>query len=233
MFTLRNTAIFVILSLPMCPAAFAQAATADWSGLHVGLVAGEAGLSTSITPDYTNGFGYDNGGNGYDDYGGKAHGTGGGAITGLDLGYNVQFGKAVLGVEGDYSVGSIGNSSPNTYIPVATNRMNSFATARLRAGYALDNTLLYATAGLAFAKISSSAVDYYLSDPYYNESSTGLRTGFVVGAGLEQALTSNISVKLEALYANLGHSTTVDEEGDAFKFSNNVTVGRVSLDYNF
>lgn len=213
--------------------ACAQSATTDWTGAHVGLTIGELGLSTNVTPNYTNGFGYSNNNSGYDGYGGKVRGSGGGAIVGVELGYNYQIDDIVVGGEADYSTGAVGNSSADTYIPISSNRLSNFSTVRARAGYALDHTLIYGTAGLALAKISSSAVDYYINDNYYNESTTGFRTGYVVGVGLEQALGSNVSLKVEGLYADFGASTSVDQEGDVFKFSNNVTVGRISLVYNF
>jgi len=233
MFKLRNILLVGALSTGVAASAHAQSAATDWSGIHAGVTIGELGLATNIAPDYSNGFGYSDSNDGYDQYGGKVHGSGGGAIAGLDLGYNFQLGNIVLGVEGDYSIGSVGNASANTYIPISSNRLNNFTTLRARAGYAFNHTLIYATGGLALAKISNAAVDYYINDSYYNENTSGLRTGYAVGFGLEQALSSNISLKVEALYAAFGRSTAVDQEGDVFKFSNNATVGRISLNYNF
>ena len=80
-------------------------------------------------------------------------------------------------------------------------------TVRLRAGYAFDRLLPYVTGGFAYGgtKASSSSVgtDYTNTDSFAG-SSSGTRTGYAVGGGLDYWLSSGWSVRAEALYYNLG-----------------------------
>jgi outer membrane immunogenic protein len=93
--------------------------------------------------------------------------------VGVGAGYNYQFGNTVLGIEGDYNWTNVDKTkdiaSPVRFEdaliaaaavlpPTNTTRfqMNEFATIRARAGLALDRTLVYATAGLAFGHIKNT-----------------------------------------------------------------------------
>jgi outer membrane immunogenic protein len=60
-----------------------------------------------------------------------------GFVVGGQLGYNLQFNEFLLGVEGDGSF-------------VDWGEVEAVGTARLRAGWAIDRFLLYATGGGAF-----------------------------------------------------------------------------------
>src|SRR5712691_11249551 len=69
-----------------------------------------------------------------------------------------------------------------------------FGTLRARAGYAMNNILLYATAGIAYGggQIDFGAVSESHSD-----------FGWTVGGGMEVALTPHWSAKAEYLYVDL------------------------------
>src|SRR5205085_8656947 len=81
-----------------------------------------------------------------------------GSLFGVQLGYNWQLTPDwVLGVEtdidwadinGNQNLSTVGVVGVGPVAFVAQQRINALGTARVRAGYALDDVLLYATAGL-------------------------------------------------------------------------------------
>lgn len=102
-------------------------------------------------------------------------------------------------------------------------------TARLKAGFAQDRFLVYATGGLAFGRVamrsSMQSNDVALvsctrisgsgdcgadgslgSEASWAASNSAVRTGFAVGAGLEYAVSKNFSIKAEGLYYDLGRT---------------------------
>jgi outer membrane immunogenic protein len=141
-----------------------------------------------------------------------------GVIGGGQVGCNYQTGQFVFGVETDIQGSGIrGNASiffpsPNGGITDATlatghEQLDWFGTVRARAGFtAMNNLLLYATGGLAYGKVSSSAslVLTPASDGNYAGSASGTKTGWTAGAGAEYAFARNWSVKVEYLYVDLG-----------------------------
>ena len=83
--------------------------------------------------------------------------------VGVTAGYNYQFGHTVLGIEGDFNWANVDKTKPfaleqtMTHAAAATRfKMDEFATLRARGGLALDQTLIYATAGVAFAHIQNT-----------------------------------------------------------------------------
>lgn len=91
-------------------------------------------------------------------------------------------------------------------------------TARLKAGFVADNLLIYATGGLAFGNLKSSAASetyWYTAGPtetlvasgYGSASSTAI--GWTVGAGLEYRMAPNWSLFAEYLYYSLDDSYNV------------------------
>jgi outer membrane immunogenic protein len=129
---------------------------------------------------------------------------------GVQAGYNYQIGSSVIGLEGDYNwVGlnktklfSLDDGSGST----ATFKFSEFGTLRARGGLALDRTLLYVTAGVAFAHIQNTdASDAFDNQgrpvtPQFTASEDKWKAGLAVGTGVEFALSQNWSVKGEYLY---------------------------------
>ena len=69
-----------------------------------------------------------------------------------------------------------------------------FGTLRGRAGFALNNILVYGTAGLAYGGITGELVGL-------DESKT--HVGWTAGLGMEVGFTPNWSAKVEYLYMDL------------------------------
>jgi outer membrane immunogenic protein len=149
-------------------------------------------------------------------------------LAGVQAGYNLQMdNKLVLGVEADISGTDLGTSQSITNLtPVigrsrkditttGSERLDWFGTVRGRVGYAgVDNLLMYATGGLAYAGGNASfgvasATGFGANNIPFNLVATdsSIRVGWTVGAGAEVRLVSfgpNWSVKGEYLYYDLG-----------------------------
>jgi outer membrane immunogenic protein len=140
-----------------------------------------------------------------------------GGILGGSVGYDKQFGSAVLGVEADFSWTDIDENAvhgipgdPSVEFPTlrfeTTYQMDWLSTVRGRAGFASDRWLLYGTAGLAFAKVSLDS-SVAIGDPVMgvlSGSNEETKTGWTAGGGGALAITDHLAVKAEALYYDLG-----------------------------
>jgi outer membrane immunogenic protein len=108
---------------------------------------------------------------------------------GLQGGYNWQVGHFVFGAEGDLQA----SGANDTFAPWKYSNP-WFGTLRGRGGFALNNVLLYGTAGLAVGGLRGEA-------PGLSESKTHL--GWTAGAGVAVGFTPNWSAKVEYLYVGL------------------------------
>jgi len=166
----------------------------NWTGFYVGIQGGWAGGS-----DVDGWFG------------------------GGQIGFNYQAPGStfVWGGELDGAFSNIGDSS--TALGITTkSEVDHFGTARLRAGTAFDDTLLYVTGGAAWAhnKVSVTGLG--------NASKT--HTGWTVGAGIEQGFGGGWSGKLEYLYADFGSANYF---GGMNSGGFDVHVLRAGLNYRF
>ncbi len=113
----------------------------------------------------------------------------------------------------------------------ASEQLEYLATARGRIGYAMGSWTPYLTGGLAVASTRIARTDY---TTLFEEASAGqLRTGFVVGAGVDHALDSNWSARLEYLYTNLGATSFQFSNGSRYDTQYDLHVVRLGLNYHF
>jgi outer membrane immunogenic protein len=112
-----------------------------------------------------------------------------GLFGGGQIGYNWQFSQFVFGAETDIQ----GSGADDTFAPWKFSNP-WFGTLRGRAGFALNNILIYGTAGLAYGGITGELVGL-------DESKT--HVGWTAGAGMEVGFTPNWSAKVEYLYMDL------------------------------
>jgi outer membrane immunogenic protein len=120
-----------------------------------------------------------------------------GGLIGGTAGYNWQFGQAVIGAEGDIDWSGI-KGTTTVLCPAGCETRNKWlATARGRVGFAFDRFLPYFTGGLALGDINANR-------PNFPGGSIS-NAGWTVGAGLEVGLVSNVSLKAEYLYVDLGN----------------------------
>jgi outer membrane immunogenic protein len=163
--------------------------------------------------------------------------------AGGQIGYNAQFNQTVLGVEADLNWINNGVKTTAFVAPpngVVTNVASSSAglrwlgTLRGRAGYAVDRALFYVTGGLAYGdvRVSSNASNFDgANTDLFAGSFSGVRVGYAVGAGLEYAITNNVSLKGEYLYYNLGSVTYSVAAANGFAVGEGLfTTGKQTFD---
>src|SRR4029077_15430287 len=125
-----------------------------------------------------------------------------GGFGGGQIGYNVQTGTIVLGIEGDIAGGDISQTVNGAVfgIPFTTAFTNdALASLRGRAGLAYNTWLFYGTVGGGWGhdKISGNLGGV----PF---SSDAWLSGWSAGAGVEWAMAPNWSAKFEYLHYGLG-----------------------------
>jgi outer membrane immunogenic protein len=158
-----------------------------------------------------------------------------GFLGGVEAGYNYQYGRAVLGVEADFSYSAIRGSNTNVSNPpfaqpiIITDedkKLAWFGTLRGRLGFLpAPSMLAYVTGGLAYGKTSSSTTTTAITPgigganecpaPFFNGfcsagSTSSVRAGWTLGAGFESLIARNWSVKAEYLYYDLGRASYTD-----------------------
>jgi outer membrane immunogenic protein len=165
-----------------------------------------------------------------------------GFIGGVHGGYNWQMDQFVFGVEGDIDYTNIkGSEGYAGYVPnlgydyldgSLELESNWQASLRLRAGYAVDNFLMYATGGVAFAdgKMTSSGISDNLGG--YSSDDSNTHVGWTIGVGAEYAFSPNWIARAELRYTDFGSKTYDLWEGpvDSSWDQTAITVG---LSYKF
>jgi len=151
-----------------------------------------------------------------------------GFVGGGTIGYNLQTGTWLWGLEADFDMSTMKGSADCA--PGTCETKNSWlATGRGRIGYAgWNNWLPYITAGAAMGDIKATS-------PVGNASKTKL--GWTAGLGLEYAFMSNWSAKIEYLYVDLGKFDCGIACGAAVGVTDNVSfkanLVRAGLNYRF
>ncbi|TPM26463.1 outer membrane beta-barrel protein [Mesorhizobium sp. B2-3-4] len=145
-----------------------------------------------------------------------------GFIGGLQAGYNHLMANGFLiGAEADLLL-SAADGNEAVGAGTVTADMQWLGSARLRAGFARDAWLFFATAGGA---VSGTRVSYSAGGAINSDSAT--KFGWTAGAGIEYALTEKVSLKGEYRYFDFG-SADYSINGATIKGSSNfntVTVG--------
>jgi outer membrane immunogenic protein len=201
---------------PRAPAAYIPVSPAyNWSGFYIGLNTGYGfGDSTWNNPGSGN-FSVD------------------GAMAGATVGWNYQIGQLVLGVEGDYDWQNIRGTSTTApcvnvggFLGGCDTSSNWYGTFRGRLGYAMDRIMVYGTAGGAVSdiKASTGALSW----------SSNTELGWAAGAGIEGAITDNLTAKVEYLFTDYGSSTCAAVScGVATNVKFDESMVRAGLNYKF
>jgi outer membrane immunogenic protein len=173
-----------------------------------------------------------------------------GGIFGINSGYNFQAGNLVFGVEGDWSW--LGAKTDSTVVACAgcsplltTYDVRWLATARVRAGLAVDATLFYVTGGAAFGNVRNSAIHTNPAPAPIRGSflQDTTKTGWTVGGGIEHMFGPHWTARAEARYVDLGRSTVNCTPGTSNcltfpgtyrgEFRNTLLIGLVGVDFKF
>jgi outer membrane immunogenic protein len=113
-----------------------------------------------------------------------------GIAGGAQFGYNWQSGQFVFGGETDIQA----SGADDTFAPYKFSNP-WFGTLRARAGYAVNNILVYGTAGLAYGGVKGE---------FFGLDEEKTLVGWTAGVGMEVGLAPNWSAKVEYLYMDLG-----------------------------
>jgi outer membrane immunogenic protein len=198
-----------------------------------------------------------------------------GGVGGLQLGYNWQFAPAwVVGAEGDFSwaslsdnrtatpltftAGGVAVGNPgggpglvnNTSVHMSANT-EWLSSVRAKLGFTgwLNNTMFYATGGVAWANVEYSAQEANVPAVFARQflsvsSFTQVQTGWVAGGGAEWMVTPNILLRAEYLFYNFSGGPTASAfltpnpgafpAAFNYSWSNyNVQVARIAGSYKF
>ena len=116
------------------------------------------------------------------------------------LGFNYRIDSILLGIEADAGWGNLSKdpdkSSPNNNYSAFDIDWNAHVRARF--GFVYGSTLSYVAGGLALAGVT---VDD--TDPNWGKDDA-THVGWTVGAGIEQAITNYLRVRIEYLHDDYG-----------------------------
>ena len=155
--------------------------TFDWTGFYLGLNGGYAWGNSQWTGgagDFTvspNGF-----------------------MLGGTMGYNLQTGSFVWGLEGDLDYVDFNGTNSNIVCGACTIKDTWLGTFRGRIGVAMNRWMPYLTAGGAWGNV-------YVASSAGSVSTT--KAGWSAGGGVEYSFAGPWSAKIEYLYVDLGDAT--------------------------
>jgi outer membrane immunogenic protein len=243
-----GVAIALVASLPVVAADMPlkapppAAPVANWTGVYVGANLGGAWqrADTSLGPA-AGGF-VNNSSFTFGALPSASSQDSSGILGGITLGYNVQRGALVYGIEGDamgahLSATSTANSAILAFPLLATSTTTEtdwLATVRGRLGWLVSpDTLLYGTGGVAFGGTKGSTSITPTTPPPPSAPSTcatnafcstgsasGTQTGWAAGVGAERRFWGSWSAKIEYLHYDLGSfAYTANEASTAPAFA--------------
>ncbi len=185
----------------------------DWSGVYVGGHIGWAWQHTTFNDPFS-----------------IPNGTSGPPVRSIDpqsifggpqIGWNYQIGHLVVGNEIDVSFASLKTDRTDSVFMAPTGPRPSgsdtrtistktdwFGTATARLGFAWDRVLLYSKGGLAVARFKYGVDDTSVLGVFTTVTSFrggDTRIGWTVGAGVEWAVWSNLSAKIEYDYLDFAN----------------------------
>lgn len=211
--------------LKTAPAYKSVAPTYNWTGFYAGA---NAGVGFSQTRGNFAGFPND-----ILDRGGA------GFAGGVQAGFNWQFAPQwVAGIEGD--VGYLGIKRSVRDLELFTTELGVktdwYGTLRGRLGYTNGPSLIYATGGAAFVKVTNN-FDLFPPPSTLLVSKSETISDWVVGGGIETMLGGNWSAKAEYLYIDAGsqdvRNLDFSPTNNTSHFDNRFHVYRYGVNYKF
>jgi outer membrane immunogenic protein len=174
-----------------------------WTGFYIGGNLGAAWAQRTVTDAFGNNF---------------TRSSDGRFIGGGQLGYNWQFTNFVLGVEGDIDWIARNNNNGTAAVlingggpfVVTSTDSNWVGTLAARFGWAVDHLLLYGKAGGGWIGNSGGfTVTNLTTGNTFASGGGNSRGGWLLGGGIEYAITNNWSLKGEYDYIGLGNRNVV------------------------
>ncbi len=148
-----------------------------------------------------------------------------GGFAGGQIGFNLTHSGFLFGIEADIQDADMSASTRGTAAAIsgvsttvtsafASSRLDYFGTLRGRLGYTVDRALIYLTSGFAYGGVTDRLATGVTDAPaasYSNSiKSTDTLSGYVLGGGVEYALTPAWSLKAEYQYLDLGKVALAD-----------------------
>jgi outer membrane immunogenic protein len=198
-------------------ASAAPALAFDWNGFYAGVGVGYTATQADVhySADPT----------GFYDFSIEPTGW----FAGVTAGFNTNMNGVVVGVEADLSIADITDTVPDVtdLAETVTSTTDWTGSLRGRVGFDGGDFMPYLTAGLVVAHVVSSGTD----GPGVEEDA--VLPGGIVGAGIEFAITDNVTVKGEALYSYFGeHTWFAGESFENVSTSSSVSV-RGGINFHF
>lgn len=160
-----------------------------------------------------------------------------GFVGGIHAGHNWQSDSFVFGIEGDAEYADIDGDTDVFFdaddeepIGSVKEEIDWLASLRLRAGYAFDRTLIYATGGLAVGGAELTFVDNEIGT-LVDEDKT--LWGYTIGGGLEFALSDALSARVEYRWTDLGDIDGDDGEGSSAEADVQFHAVRAGISWHF
>lgn len=164
-----------------------------------------------------------------------------GGLAGFEIGYHYKFANnVVVGAVADYQWTNYGVFSSESEQSAAeaereklTIGIPQFGTVRARVGYQFGSFMPYITGGLAYGRATYREAVMPLEAEKVPATNQATKTGYAVGAGIEYALTSQIALKVEYLFVDLGTISAFSSETGRVKAPLDMNIGRVGISYHF
>lgn len=211
--------------MPPLPEPAGRCSNGVFSGAYIGLQTGFGSLRSKVSGDT-----------------GSLSDNDRGFTIGEHSGYNIQCDDTLFGIESDFSYfgaennmdcGGCGEDGQSF-----KSELNWFSTVRGRLGYVgFENTLLFVTAGLAYANVDHTFTDF---DEEFSQKNSDTRFGWTAGGGVEFLRDANWTFRADALYVDLGtENRTYTTDGcdgpctATASWNDTFWVARLGLTYHF
>lgn len=191
----------------------------DWSGFYIGINGGGASAHTSWdqTAPLVGGEG--------------SHNATGGTVGG-QVGYRVQSGQWVFGLEGQGNWADFTGDNTSALLAQRNRtKIDSFGLITGQVGYAWNNVLVYAKGGAAVVGVKNQVFSTATGAQLGSNSDT--RWGGTVGAGLEFGFAPNWSVGVEYNHIFLSDKDVTFAGLKTDRIRQDVDMGLVRLNYKF
>ncbi len=213
--------IIIILSLILNGTAAAESTsmdsgslTLDWTGPYIGI---NAGYISSYS-DYT--FNGDVAGQPFNDFGSA---TSGGAIGGIQAGYNWSVApNFLLGIEADINFSDVKNTASlsrdrpiNGFSTLSVDStVKNLGTIRGRVGYTVDDILFFASGGYAYGSVDLNVnAGSSTGQTSLIGSGNQIVSGWAAGAGVEYRVSKALALRAEYLYMDFGKTSLYSKNG--------------------
>lgn len=168
-----------------------------------------------------------------------------GPFGGVQAGYNMQSGSIVYGIEGELGYLALdGSGQAPSRVGIPGDSISSvdggiYGTIAGRVGFAADGFLVYGKAGWGFADVDASYTDDNAAGGFVLVSGTSRDETInapVYGGGVEFAVTSTATFKVEYLRLDFDETVTVratDNFEDRYRFKHDIdAIDTVKVGFN-